>query len=142
MDKRIPGLLIGMSILASVFLIPFMYRGAHPLTLFEATQTIVMFLSDVQRLTPQYLPLNIVFIAVFVLLVIAGLSGILPVFSGVISVIGMATLSLATYLYAQVPSWGVGYYVLWVLSIAALCNHIWYSQRSRAHSRIFSEPKS
>jgi hypothetical protein len=128
MDKRILGVIIGLSILASIFIIPFMYRGARPLTLFDTTQNMIAFLGDVQSLTPQYLPLNITFILVFVLLVIAGLFGVLPIVSGVASVLGMSSLSLATYVYSQVPLWGMGYYLLWALSIGALGNYLWLSR--------------
>ena len=126
MDKRITGLLIGLSILISVFLIPFTYRGARPLTLFETFESVITFLSDLQRLTPQYLMFNYVLIAVFILLTLAGLAGPFPIVSGVISVISMASLSLAAYLLGVQIPWGIGYYILWVLSITAIGNYVWY----------------
>jgi len=131
MEKRIPGLLIGISILGSIFIIPFTFRGARPLTLFETTMEVKTFLGDVQRLIPQYLLLNYVFIAAFILLALGGLMGMFPIVSGVLSVTGMASLSIAMFFVgAQIP-WGLGYYILWALSIAALGNYVWDSQRSR-----------
>jgi hypothetical protein len=127
---RVEGFIIGLAILASVFLLPFTFRGARPLTLYEVFETLTSFLSDIQRLTLQYMMLNYLFIAVFVLLVIAGLVGALPMASGAIGVAGMASISIAVYVVGAETVWGIGYYVLWALSLSTLVYSIWSRART------------
>jgi len=127
---RVEGFIIGLAILASVFLLPFTFRGARPLTLYEVFETLTSFISDIQRLTPQYMMLNYLFIAVFVLLVIAGLVGALPMASGAIGVAGMASISIAMDVVGAETVWGIGYYVLWALSLSTLVYSIWSRART------------
>jgi hypothetical protein len=135
MEKRIPSLIIGILILGSIFLAPFTYRGARPLTFYEATSDVITFLSDVQRLTPQYLPFNYIFVASFIMLVLAGLIGTYPNISGLLGTIGMASVSLGAILVGVQVTWGIGYYILWTLSIAELGIYFWYSQLARHRAR-------
>jgi hypothetical protein len=119
------GFSLGLVIIASVFLLPFTYRGARPLTLYEVAITIMEFWGDIQRLPPQDIALNYVFITVFSLLVFAGIVGFSPLVSGLISVSAMVAMISALFFIGPQMVLGVGYYAVWVASLATLCAGIW-----------------
>ena len=122
---RALGFSLGLAILVSVFLLPFTYRGARPLTLYEVFGIIVEFWGDIRSMEAQVVALNYVFIAVFFLLVSAGLVGFSQMVSGLISVSAMAVMGSALYLIGPGMVLGLGYYVAWVASLATLCIGIW-----------------
>jgi hypothetical protein len=126
--------LLGLTILGSVFFLPFTYRGTRPLTLYEVTRTIQEFLREIP---PQYLVLNYVFLVVLVLLLFAGLTGVFPMVSGLTSVFAMIVMSSALFYVGSQMVLGSGYYVVLASSMAILCIGIW---QIRAHgSRSFSD---
>ena len=122
---RALGFSLGLVILGSVFLLPFTYRGARPLTLYEVFGIIVEFWEEISRATAQTVALNCAFAAVFVLLVIAGLIGFSPLASGLTGVSAMAVMGTALLLFGSQMVLGSGYYVAWAASIATLCVGIW-----------------
>jgi hypothetical protein len=117
---RALGVSLGLVVLVSVFLLPFTYRGARPLTLYEVAGIIVEFWGDIQRQAAQVVALNCVFIAVFVLLVFAGLVGFYPLVSGLTGVSAMAVMGSALYFIGPGMVLGLGYYTVWIASLATL----------------------
>jgi hypothetical protein len=104
---RIAGILLGLTILASVFALPFAYRGARPLTLHEVFIAVIQFGDYVSG---QHMLVGFMYSAAFLLLVTAG-----------VSLLAMAALSIAVYASSE-AYWGVGYYAIWVESLVALGN--------------------
>ena len=126
---RALGFSLGLAILGSVFLLPFTYRGALPLTLYEVAGIIVEFWGDIQRQAAQVVALNCVFIAVFVLLDFAGLVGFYPLVSGLTGVSSMVVMGSALYFIGPGMVLGLGYYAVWVASLAMLFVEIWHKLR-------------
>jgi hypothetical protein len=108
-----------------VFLLPFSYRGARPLTLYEVAITITENWREIPRLTEPVITLNYVFLAVFALLVFAGLSGFFPLISGLVGVFSMTIMSVSLFLFGSQIAIGLGYYILWALCVATLGFGIW-----------------
>ena len=122
---RIFGFLLGLMILGSVFLLPFSYRGARPLTLYEVARTTAEFWREISRLTEPVVALNTAFLMVFILLVFAGLTGFFALGSGVIGVFAMVVMSSVLFLFWPQIVLGSGYYVSWATSLAILGIGIW-----------------
>ncbi|MCX6654437.1 MAG: hypothetical protein NTY03_04865 [Candidatus Bathyarchaeota archaeon] len=122
---RALGISLGLVILGSVFLIPFSYRGARPLTLYEVSRAITEFWREIPRLTEPVIALNYVFLLVFVMLVFAGLMGFFPLVSGLTSVLSMAVMSFSLFFLGSGIVVGSGYYVIWAVSVVMLCMGIW-----------------
>lgn len=120
------GFSLGLVILVSVFLLPFTYRGARPLTLYEVTGIIAEFWQEISQSASQTVALNCVLGAAFVLLVFAGLVGAIPLISGLTGVSTMAVMSSALFLIWPQAVLGSGYYVVWTASLATLFVGIWY----------------
>ena len=120
------GIALGLAILCSVLLLPFTYRGARPLTLYEVARTIPEFWREIPRLTEPVRALNYVFLAVFALLVFAGLTGFFPLVSGIIGVFSMVVMSFSLFFFGSQIVVGLGYYVVWVVSVATLGFGIWF----------------
>jgi hypothetical protein len=122
---RVFGVSLGLAILGSVFFLPFSYRGARPLTLYEVSRTITEFWREIPRLTEPAVALNYVFLAVFVMLVFAGLMGFFPLVSGLTSVLSMAVMSFSLFFLGSGIVVRTGYYVIWTVSVVMLCMGIW-----------------
>jgi hypothetical protein len=120
---RIPGVMIGTLLLVAVFILPFGYKGARPLTLYDIFQQNI----DVIKNSPQYMtPIMYLLTLDFVLLVIAGLLGTFPKLSGLIAIMVMSSFSIVAYLlFGQDMGYGIGYYFIWVVSLVALGNAFW-----------------
>ncbi|MDP2900694.1 MAG: hypothetical protein Q8O47_06975 [Candidatus Bathyarchaeota archaeon] len=122
---RVLGFSLGLAILGSVFLLPFTYRGARPLTLYEVAGIIAEFWQEISQSASQTVALNCVLGAAFVLLVFAGLVGAIPLISGLTGVSTMAVTSSVLFLTWPQAVLGSGYYVVWIASLATLCVGVW-----------------
>lgn len=129
---RILGIILGLAILATVFLVPF---GSAGKTLYGIVSPWFSDLGYVQS-TFGAADLTYVYIIIvaFILLVIAGVVGIFPLGTGVLGVVGMAMVTVDPSL---VPTslgvgMGAGFYVIWVLSIASLGASFWHRKKKEA----------
>jgi hypothetical protein len=129
---RMLGIVLGLVILASIFLLPF--GTANSQTLYGIVGPWISNLGAVQAsggaaaVTYSY-----IFIIAFILLVIAGFVGIFPLGTGVLGVVGMAMISVAPYLvYPNGPvklDAGVGFYVIWAASVVSLGASFWHRKK-------------
>ncbi len=124
--------LLDLLILGSVFDLPFTYRGARPLTLYEVARTTVEFWGEITGFAEPVMMLNITFVAVFALLIFAGLTALYPLSSGVISVSAMTLMTSTLFIYGPRITLGVGYYVLWITSLAVIGIGVWRRRRRSA----------
>jgi hypothetical protein len=129
---RILGALMGLVILVAVFLLPFtssqtLYGKAGPLL---SNLGAVQQLGDFASVATDY-----VLVVVFVLLVIAGLVGIFPLGTGVLGVVAMAMVTLASILIHPAqggsPTYEAGFYVAWVASIISLGASFWHRRGNK-----------
>ncbi len=131
---RILGIIMGLVILVTIFLIPFdgsgktLYGIAWPmLSNLGSTQSS----GDSAALTYSY-----IWIVAFILLIVAGVVGVFPLGTGVLGVIGMALISVSAYLvYPNGPttlSTGAGFYVIWAASIISLGASFWHGKKKEA----------
>ena len=128
---RILGIVMGLVILVTIFLLPF---WASNLTLYGIVWPSISNLGGLQSagdtaaLTYAYL-----WIIAFVLLVIAGVVGIFPLGTGVLGVVGMAMITVSPYIvYPNGPvtlSPGIGFYIIWVASIVSLGGSFWHGKK-------------
>jgi hypothetical protein len=130
MDRdRVAGIAIGLVIIVAMFLLPF---GSFPLlsdqpsgaTLFSmATRFLEDIAGGVQQPT-SLLIYEVVILISFIILVAAGALGFYPLRSGVIGILGIVLVTTVTIfnpvLGFNIPSYGVGYFVVWGASIAAI----------------------
>jgi hypothetical protein len=121
---RILGLVMGLLILVTIFVIPFTSQ-----TLYATLSTILTNLGSLQSGGMAVVAMNYVLITVFLLLVIAGFVGIFPLGTGVLGVVAMALYTVGPILiYPSLPApvYGTGYYVVWVASIVSLAASFWH----------------
>lgn len=116
---RIIGVIVGLAILATLFLVSFsdsksLSGVASPLL---QNMSAVSGMGSTGQVTYDYLVM-----ICFIILVVAGIVGFFPLGSGVLGIVGMAILSVGARftLGAQQPSYDIGFYLLWVESILAL----------------------
>jgi hypothetical protein len=128
---RILGIVMGLVILATIFLIPFDTSGN---TLYRIVGPDINNLgtlqqsSDAAALTYAY-----IWIIAFIILVIAGVVGLFPLGTGVLGVVGMAMITVSPYLvYPNGPvtlSTGAGFFVIWAASVIALGASFWHGKK-------------
>lgn len=127
-DKLL-GIVFGVLILVSVFLLPFGYftllsdqTGSQSLFL-TAMQSVENIMVEIWQPTPVLL-YEIMLVSSFVIIVIAGILGFHPMRSGAIGILGMIILTVVTIFHPQrgltIPSYDVGYFTVWGFSIASL----------------------
>ena len=126
---RILGIVFGLVILATIFLVPF--GTSNSATLYGVAGPLISGLGALQSSgNAASVTYGYIWIIAFVLLVIAGLVGIFPLGTGVLGVVGMALVTAAPYLvYPNGPvklDSGIGFYVIWVVSIASLGASFWH----------------
>lgn len=126
---RLVGIGIGIVILLVVFFVPF---GAipgyvqHGDTLYTAFSGAMANVPQVQNSGSFADAGAILVLAVAgLLLLIAGIVGIFPLGTGVLGAVGMALLTVGPYFTGHISSYSaasfdIGFYALWVASIAAL----------------------
>ncbi len=128
---RILGAVMGLLILATVFLIPFV--GSQ--TLYSGTSPLFSNLSSVQQSGSfPTIASDYVMVIVFILLVISGLVGIFPLGTGVIGVVAMALFTVGPILIypsLPAPSYSAGFFVVWVASIVSLGASFWHRNRDK-----------
>ena len=123
---RILGVIVGLVILATLFLVDFsnsksLYATAGPLL---QNVSGVSALGSTGQVTYDYL-----IMACFIILVIAGVVGFFPLGSGVLGIVAMAVLTVGAFLTltsAQQPSYDTGFYLLWVESVIILAASFWH----------------
>ncbi|MGD1054692.1 MAG: hypothetical protein ABR867_01235 [Nitrososphaerales archaeon] len=140
---RILGIVMGLVILATIFLIPFAKNNnlPHSLLFSNSGDTLYGIVSpwmsnlgqlqsagDTAALTYAYL-----FVIAFILLVIAGVVGIFPLGTGVLGVVGMAMVTASPSLvYPSGPvtlSPSVGFYIMWAASVISLGASFWHGKK-------------
>ena len=128
---RILGLVMGLVILAAVFLLPF----AGSQTLYASTTPVLNNLTSIQQSGDfPTIASSYIMIIVLILLVIAGVVGIFPLGTGVIGVVAMAMYTVGPILiYPSLgtPSYAAGYYVIWAASIVSLVASFWHRRRDK-----------
>ena len=128
MDRgRLLGIILGLFLLTSVFVLPFAYRGARPLTLFEVSVVVTQYMTYIPS---EFLPRNYSYLAAFALLLAAGVLGMHPPVSGAVALLAMASLSVVAYAQGA-PNWGFGYYLIWGEALAAFTNGYITRQNAR-----------
>lgn len=128
LDKLL-GIVFGLLILLSVFLLPFGYftlpsgqmsSQTFFLTVIQMVESIKI---EIQQPTPLLL-YEVMLIVSFVTIVIAGVLGFNPMRSGAISILAMIILTVVTIFHPQrglnIPSYGIGYFAAWGFSIASI----------------------
>ncbi|MBI3859566.1 MAG: hypothetical protein HY296_04930 [Thaumarchaeota archaeon] len=127
---RILGIILGIVILATIFLVPF-GTGSQDATLYGAVGPVLSDLGGLQASGDSAaIVYGYIWVVAFILLVIAGLVGIFPLGTGVLGVVGMAMITAAPFLVypsGQVAlSTGAGFFVIWIASIASLAASFWH----------------
>ncbi len=121
------GIVMGLVILVTIFLIPFYSPSS---TLYGKAWPLLNNLGSIANSgSSSTTAFDYVTAIAFVLLVIAGLVGIFPLGTGVIGVVAMAILTAGTYFIypnSGMPSFGIGYYVVWAASIISLGASFWH----------------
>lgn len=128
---RVFGVSLGLAILGSVFFLPFSFRGSRPLTLYEIAVAITENWREMPRLADPVMTLNYVFLAVFALLIVSGLSGFFPLISGIVGVFSMTVLSVSLSLFGFQIALGSGFYILWTLCLVIIGFGIWHTLYSK-----------
>lgn len=126
--RRTLGVVSGLITLVAVFALPFGSDLYSP-SLFSSVLSVLGELGRIQQSGDSALvALTYIVIGMFVLLVIAGAVGVFPLGAGVLALIGMTVITLASTLVSpgtslNLPLYGVGYFVVWAASVAALATH-------------------
>ncbi len=141
---RILGAIMGLVILAGVFVLPFSATSAglgsaesQQSSLYNTFTGVYSSLSQLQAAgDTQTITLAYLILIATILLIIAGLVGIFPLGTGVLGIVGMVLLTLGPYLvlpnYAvNLSDYGVAFYVLWIASIIALAASFWHGKRGK-----------
>jgi hypothetical protein len=126
------GIVLGLVILAAIFLIPF--GASDTRTLYGGVGPLISNLGAVQASgNAASVTYSYIFIVAFILLVIAGVVGLFPLGTGVLGVVGMALVTVAPYLvYPNGPvklDPGAGFFVIWGASIASLAASFWHGKK-------------
>jgi zinc-ribbon domain len=126
------GIVLGLVILASIFLLSF--GTANTQTLYGNVSLLISNLGAVQatsstaQVTYDYL-----LIIAFVILIIAGVVGLFPLGTGVLGVVGMAMITVAPFaVFPNGPTKldpGLGFYVIWVASVLSLGASFWHAKK-------------
>lgn len=129
---RILGIILGLVILATIFLVPFGSTNTN--TLYGVAGPDISNLGTLQSSgTAQSVTYAYIFIIAFILLVIAGIVGLFPLGTGVLGVVGMVMITVAPYLVypgGQIKlDPGAGFYVIWIASIASLGASFWHKKK-------------
>jgi ribosomal protein S27E len=127
---RILGIILGLVILVTIFVIPF---GSANTTLYGIVNPKLSYLQSGSGPDIAY---NYVLVIAFILLVIAGVVGLFPLGTGVLGVVGMAMITVAPSLVypngsPNVVGMGAGFYVIWVASIASLGASFWHKKKQQ-----------
>ena len=129
------GIVLGLVILASIFLLPF--GSSNTDTLYTIAGPLLSDLGSIQSSgTAAYIAFAYVTVIAFILLVIAGLVGIFPLGTGVLGVVGMAMITIGPYLFYPNSAYGLdaglGFIVIWAASIGALAASFWHRRKKAA----------
>jgi ribosomal protein L40E len=131
---RVLGLVLGLVILFTLFLLPF---GSADKTLYGSVSPWLPSLGTVQSGSVADATYDYILVGAFVVLLVAGLVGIFPLATGALGVVGMGFITAAPYLVYPNGSpnalgTGVGFYVIWVASIASLGASFWHRKKRPA----------
>lgn len=123
--RRILGAVAGIIILVAVFVLPFGPDLGSP-SLFSSVLSVVGDLGQIHESgDAELVALSYIMIGAFIILVIAGAAGVFPLGAGIMGLVGMVVITMARLvLFPGAPStlslFGVGYFVGWAASVAAL----------------------
>ena len=130
---RVLGLVLGLVILFTLFLLPF---GSADKTLYGSVSPWLPSLGTVQSGSVADATYDYILVGAFVVLLVAGLVGIFPLATGALGVVGMGFITAAPYLVY--PNGNVslspdyGFYIIWVASIIALFASFWHGRKQAA----------
>ena len=121
-------------ILVAIFLLPFDKGNS---TLYGTVSPMVKNLSTVQSSgNTAVLSYDYTWIVAFVILLIAGVIGVLPFGAGILGMVGMAMITVSPFIVnpsgAYDLSPGVGFFTAWVASIVALGASRWHGKEEAA----------
>jgi len=135
---RMLGIVLGLVILASIFLLSFGTTNTQ--TLYGTVNPLISNMGAVQASGTATATYDYILIIAFVLLIIAGLVGIFPLGTGVLGVVGMAMITVAPY--AVFPNGpvkldpGLGFYVMWAASVVALGASFWHGKKKEGAAPV------
>ncbi|MDW8034784.1 MAG: hypothetical protein RMI79_07655 [Nitrososphaerota archaeon] len=126
---RLLGIIFGILVLISVFLLPFGYFTLPSgqtsgqtffLTIMQLVENIMI---EIKQPSPLLL-YEIMLIISFITMVIAGLLGFYPMRSGAIGILALIILTVVTIFHPlkglSIPNYGIGYFATWGFSIASI----------------------
>jgi hypothetical protein len=121
--SRMRGVILGLLILVTIFVVPF--GTADTSTLYAKAASYISNLGTIQSIyTSADQTYAYIFISAFIILVIAGAVGLFPLGAGFLGIVGMAMITIAPYvIYPNGPTTldpGLGFYTIWVASIASV----------------------
>lgn len=128
---RILGIVMGLVILAAVFVLPINMAGY---SLYYVVAPLMSAIGSLQTLPYQQMVFGYGLVVSFILLVIAGVVGFFPLGTGVLGVVGAALLAAVPYMISLPVTWGVGFYVIWIASIVSLGASFWH-RREKAEAK-------
>ncbi|MGQ9479630.1 MAG: hypothetical protein ACUVQ0_06445 [Thermoproteota archaeon] len=126
---RMMGIVSGLVVLLSIFLLPFssfqLPSGeTSELTLFLTVKKVIINIMANTYGAINTLVFNIMLILSFILLLAAGILGVFPLRSGVLGIIGMIIITIVSMFNPQlgfrIPGYGVGFFFAWGFSIIAV----------------------
>ena len=127
------GIVLGLVILVSIFLLPF-GSGANSQTLYGTAGPLLSDIGSIQssgdasKITYDYL-----IVVAFILIIIAGFVGLFPLGTGVLGVVGMAMITVGSYLIypnsGTTLSAGLGFFTIWAASIVSLGASFWHGKK-------------
>ena len=132
------GIVLGLVILATTFLLPF--GTTNTASLYGIAGPLISNLGAVQSFGSATATFDYVLIIAFVLLVIAGLIGVFPLGTGVLGMVGMAMITVAPY--AVFPNGpvkldpGTGFYLIWGASVLSLGASFWHGKKKEAAAGV------
>ena len=144
---RILGIVMGIAILAAIFILPFFNfpftSGPNSLSLFGRVSPILSDIAGIQSIPdPNFIAFSYILIVAFILLVIAGIVGLFPLGTGVLGVVALALVTVAPLILVlgtDLPGYGLGYYVAWIASIVALAGSFWH-KRAKQEVKVSVSP--
>ncbi len=135
---RILGVVMGLVILASIFMLPFI--NEPPTTLYAIARPLLENIGLIPSMGDQTTVAYAYIIVIsFILLVVAGVVGVFPLGTGVLGIIGMGFITLAPFFLTPFgilqPVWGLGFYAIWFASIISLGASFWHGRPRKQSSQ-------
>ncbi len=141
---RLVGIIMGLVILATLFLVPF-GSTASSNTLYGTVSPIIFGTSAITvggnliTIAQGY-----ILVIAFILLLIAGFVGIFPLGTGVLGVVAMALITINPFLVAGqspgISGYGTAFYIFWIAPIISLAASFWHGKKPKQVIQRVSPP--